>query len=444
MSIKEKKNRPDSVDIQEFLTFIKKSPTAFHAVLSIKEVLIKKGYEELKENKPWSLKSGGKYFIIKGGSTLALFIMPKLKISGCLLFASHTDSPGLKIKPNPDFTLHDIAMVGSEIYGAPLYTSWLNRDLGIAGEVIYENKKGDVVKEVVTIDDSPLVIPQLAIHIDREVNEKGLILNPQEHLAALAGPSGNKEEPFLKTLLIKKLKAKEILSFDLFLYPLDEPRLVGIDQSLISSYRLDNLASVWASLKAFEEETASKDLLKAALFYDHEEFGSRSSLGADSPFLNELLERIFHVQKSTLEEFLIFKANSLIASLDLAHSIHPNYPLKHEPRHPLALNKGVVVKNNANGKYATSSRSAALIAHLCNKHNISLQRYVGRSDIPSGSTVGPILASISGIKTVDIGLSELSMHSARELMGSLDLNYLYELIKVMLKDENAYHICHIE
>ena len=324
MSIKAKKKKTDSVDIKEFLTFIKKSPTAFHAVLSIREVLLKKGFEELKENKPWPLQSGGKYFVIKGGSTLALFIMPRSKISSSLIFASHTDSPGLKIKPNPDFILNDMAMVGSEIYGGPLYTSWLNRDLGIAGEVIYENKNGQVLKEVITLDQIPLVIPQLAIHIDREVNEKGLVLNPQEHLAAFAGLNIHKDKPFLKTLLLSKLKAKEILSFDLFLYPLDEPRLVGIDQSLISSYRLDNLASVWTSLKAFEEETASKDLLKVALFFDHEEFGSRSSIGADSPFLNELLERIFSIEKSSLEEFLIFKANSLIASLDLAHSIHPN------------------------------------------------------------------------------------------------------------------------
>lgn len=444
MSKKLKIPSKNSINTQDFLSFIKESPTSFHAVASIKEILMKQGFKELKESNPWSLKKGGKYFFIKGGSTLATFIIPENKITSSLIIASHVDSPGLKVKPNPDFTFNNMAMISSEIYGGPLYSSWLNRDLAIAGEVVFINAKNEVEKKLINMTDTAFVIPQLAIHIDREVNEKGLVVNPQEHLAAFAGILEKDDKPFLKNLLLEKLKAKELLSFDLFLYPLEEPRFIGINQEFISSYRLDNLASVWASLKAFENQSASDDKLKLCIFFDHEEFGSRSSIGADSPFINELLERILFNFNQNVEDFFIFKSNSLIASVDLAHSIHPNYPLKHEPRHPLTLNGGVVLKNHANGKYATSCRSAALIAFLCKKNNIELQRYVGRSDIPSGSTVGPICASNVGIKTVDLGLSQLSMHSARELMGRLDIEHLYKLLNALLTDEHAYNICHIQ
>jgi aspartyl aminopeptidase len=444
MSNKSKNSSKSSINSQEFLDFIKESPTSFHAVFSLKQSLLKQGFTELKENTKWEVKKSGKYFTIKDDSTLIAFIVPEKKMTGSLTVASHVDSPGLKIKPNPDFNVNNMAMVASEIYGGPLYASWLNRDLAIGGQVVFTDSKNNITKKLIKITDTPLVIPQLAIHIDREVNEKGLILNPQEHLIALAGFQEKEDKPFLKTLLLKTLKAKEILSFDLFLYPLEEPRFVGIDHSLISSYRIDNLASVWASLKAFEVQVPAKELLKVAVFFDHEEFGSRSHVGADSPLLNEFFQRIVNSQTHDVEDFLIFKSNSLIASCDLAHSVHPNYPQKHEPRHPLMLNGGIVLKNHANGKYATNCKSAALIAYLCEKNHIPLQRYVGRSDIASGSTVGPICASSLGIKTVDLGLSQLSMHSARELMGKDDVEYLAQLLNALLADENAYNLCHLK
>jgi aspartyl aminopeptidase len=432
-------------DHKNFFSFLKKSPSAFHAVKTLKQELTQAGFEEIFENNPWNLKEGKKYFTTKGSSTLIAFIMPNKAIKSSITIASHVDSPSLKLKPNADYVANNMAMLGTEIYGGPLYSSWLNRDLGIAGEVSFINKDNKIQRELIDISDTPFIIPQLAIHIDREVNEKGLVLNPQEHLNAIAGfQEEGDEKPFLKTLLLNELKAKEILSFDLFFYPLEEPRLAGKDLSLISAFKIDNLASVYCSLIALKNATASQDHLKLSFFFDHEEFGSKSNLGADSDIVGETLSRIYMDKTKSIEDFLIFKAQSLLASIDLSHAVHPNYLNKHEPRHGLKLNGGVIIKSNANGKYATSSRSASLIAYLCTKHHIPLQRFVGRSDIPCGSTVGPHLAATTGIKTVDLGLSQLSMHSTRELMGKDDMQYLTHLLNELLNDEASYHLCNLD
>lgn len=420
----------------DFLSFLESSPTSFHATETITNKLKKTGFEELKESALWKLKAGGKYFVTRGGSSLSAFILPKQKVESAIIQASHTDSPSFKLKPNCDFISNNMAMLGVEVYGGPLLTSWLNRDLGIGGEVSFLNGKEEITHELVLFKDHPCTIPQLAIHLDREVNEKGLILNRQEHLAALLGPSTEKEEPYLHRLLKKTLKTKEILGYDLFLFPLEKPRIIGKDLDLISAYRLDNLASAHASLNAISETTSSKNQVKMAIFWDHEEIGSRTALGAESPFLSDTLQRL---SSFSHEAFCVFKSQSLCISIDLSHAVHPNYPMKHEPKHPLFLNGGLVIKTNASGKYASSARSSALIALLCKKHKIPLQRFVCRSDIPSGSTVGPATASVSGIRTVDVGLAELSMHSCRELMGAKDHIYLCEFLRAVYHDDS----CHI-
>lgn len=444
-----KKSAPPKINdslsfAKEFLQFIKESPTSAHCAKTLKNRLLQEQFSELKESESWHLQPNSKYFVCREGKTVAAFITPKKELTAAKIVASHTDSPALKVKPCPDFKVEGFSMLGLEVYGAPLYSSWLNRELIMGGEVIYRTKEKKLKCETITLEELSLIIAQLAIHIDREVNEKGLVLNPQEHLAAIVATGKESATFSLKEYLKKELQAEEIISFDLFVYPKEEGALAGLSQSLISSYRLDNLASVFTSLKALLKKSATRSTLNLAVFFDHEEFGSKSSYGAGSPFLEDILNRIHLSFNKDRDHYYIFKNKSLIISLDLAHAVHPNYLSKHEPRHLLHLNQGLVIKTNPNGKYATSPRSSLYIHEMACQLNIPLQQYVGRSDIPSGSTVGPICASQTGIATVDMGLAELSMHSARELMGREDLYLLYQFLEAIIEDEKTYYLCHVE
>lgn len=411
--------------IKDFCTFLENSPTALHAVESAKNHL--QGFFELKEEEDWPLKPDGRYFCVREGSLIA-FILPSKKISSALILASHTDSPSFKIKPNGEFEKEGMRMLGLEIYGAPLLTSWLNRELGIAGKVLYLDKKGDIKEALVNIKNSPCIIPQVAIHLDREVNEKGLVLNKQEHLAALASLSKDKE--YLLPLLKKLLPIKTLLSHDLFLYPLEKPGEFG---DLFASYRLDSLASVFTGLQAFSHAKPSSTELRMLALFDQEEIGSGTSTGAQSPFFSHIFERICPSRESLLKII----PNSLSVSIDLGHAVHPNYPEKHDSQHKPILGSGVLIKTHAQKKYATDVKSIKRILEALHDKKIPYAIVSGRNDIPSGSTIGPILASSTGIPTIDIGIGQLSMHSARELIASADLKALYALLKELLSRQLA-------
>lgn len=423
--------------IASLLSFLNNSPTAWHAVHNGVKELQKEGFKELKENEPWKLQAGGRYFVTRNGSSLCAFVLPKKNPSSIHLAAAHTDSPGFKLKPQAEFIKDNMVMLGVEVYGAPLLTSWLNRDLGIAGRVIFKNKQSAIQEELVDINFAPVVIPQLAIHIDRNVNENGLVLNKQTHLAALAAiesPSKQKRTPLLQRLLKQALPSiKDILSFDLFLYPLEPARLLGASQELIASYRIDNLTSMHAILEAAKgAKAASSSLIKMAVFWDHEEIGSGSAQGAHSPFIPHVIERIAIAMGLSREEYLRLFHNSLCLSADLTHAIHPSYSDKHEPQHQVLLNQGIAIKSNAQQRYASDARSSATIISLCHQHKIPLQMYVGRGDIACGTTVGPIHATSTGMPTVDVGCPQLSMHGCRELMGTQDHLSLCQLMKAFL------------
>ncbi len=422
--------------ILSFLGFLNESPTAWHAVASLKKLFKEKGYEELKENQIWVVKPGGHYFVIRNGSALCAFVIPKKKALGFRIATSHTDSPALKLKPNAEYYKENMVMMGVEVYGAPLLTSWLNRDLGIAGRIVYLDSQGDRQEALVNLNDHPLVIPQLAIHLDRNVNEEGLKLNKQEHLSALAAldPSPEKKTgTYLEKILKEKVALTQLLATDLFLYPLEPARLVGYNEQMIASYRIDSLASVYASVEGLcaAEESSSIQLVA---FTDHEEVGSSSAQGADSPFLSQVLERISIGLKLSREEYFCLLNQSLCASIDLGHALHPNYAERHDPRHSPLLGKGVITKFNAQQRYATDAYSSGIIAELCQRLKIPLQAFVSRNDIPCGSTVGPIQASLTGIPTVDIGCAQLSMHSSRELFSSDDYLAMCQLVKEFFKD----------
>ncbi|CAF24214.1 M18 family aminopeptidase [Candidatus Protochlamydia amoebophila] len=422
--------------LNDLLSYLNNAPTPWHAVEEACQRLSKHGYTELKENEKWELKLGHSYYIKHHQTTLCVFTLPKNSPTRVRLLASHTDSPGFKLKPQAEIRRHSMILLGVEIYGSPLLNSWLNRDLGIAGHIIYKNKNNQPENCLVQLDSFPVVIPQLAIHLDREVNEKGLLLNKQEHLNALAAlekdiPTG---QTYLETILKKQIDFQELLTFDLFLYPLDKARFVGFENQFISSYRIDSLASVHAALSALiETATPLENDIKMAIFWNHEEVGSHTSQGAESPFFHQTLERILLNLNCSKEDFFRLLNQSHCTSIDLAHALHPNYLDKHDGMHQPKLGQGVIIKNNAQQRYASTATSSIPIHLAAGIEQIPLQHFVSRNDMPCGSTIGPLQACTAGISTVDIGCGELSMHSCRELMASEDYIHLLNLLKVILK-----------
>jgi aspartyl aminopeptidase len=401
--------------MHKFLDFLNLSPTAWQAVEQCSKKLKAQGFEELAESSPWDLQPGGRYFTIRGGASIAAWIQPEGVTDKCIIAAAHTDSPSLKLKPHCEHVREGLTMLGVEVYGGPLLNSWLNRDLGIAGQISFVDSSGSVRTESIVIDDAPVTIPQLAIHLDREVTSQGLKLNKQDHLNAVAGLAGD------KLFLEKVLGGKKLLAHDLFLYPLEKARLMG---DLVASYRIDNLSSTFCCLEGLAEQDPSPSTLKVFFSWDHEEIGSGTDRGASSPFAMHTLERIVG-----REHLLRIIPSSLSLSCDSAHAVHPNYIERHEVSHRPRLGKGPVIKWNSQRRYATDAHTAGTISKVAEDHNLPLQQFVVRSDIACGSTIGPLHSTATGIPTVDIGIPQLSMHGARELAALKDIDTLSHLIK---------------
>jgi len=421
--------------LTDFKAFLDSSPTSWHAVEQLGNRFAMQDFSPLSENEKWQLEPGKNYFFTRGGA-LCAFSLPESTPNRALIVTSHTDSPSLKIKPKPTFHKENMALLGVEVYGSPLINSWLNRDLGIAGRIVITNGNDEPEERLVFVDDAPLFIPQLAIHLDKDVNEKGLILNKQEHLCPVLGLEKTSDNPLaaLEKLLRRHLSFHSLLSFDLFLAPLEQARFMGCEGEMLASSRLDNLAGVHASATALAGCTrSSENCLRIALFLDNEEIGSHTKEGAGSPLLSDVLKRIALALKIDEEEQILIKNNSLCVSVDMAHALNPNFMQKYDPNHQPLLGKGIVLKHNADHKYATNARSSAVIVSACHELNLSLQNFVSRADMPCGSTVGPIIAHTEGINTVDIGCPQLSMHSIREVMACQDyldmsrlLNFLFQ------------------
>jgi aspartyl aminopeptidase len=420
--------------IADLLSFLDASPTAWHAVSEASKRLKQQGFQELKEEDSWMLTPGGRYHVTRNGSSLCAFTLPRGNPNSATILASHTDSPALKLKPYPEIRKQNMILFGVEVYGSPLLSSWLNRDLGLAGRVIYSDDKGHLRESLVTLNKHSLIIPQLAIHLDRDANEKGLILNKQDHLSVLAAiDQGNTSGSYLERLLKELIPLETLIRFELFLYPLEHARLIGWEGQMISSYRIDSLASVQAALTAFlQMEIEAENHINMIVFWDNEEVGSSTSQGAGSPFLPETLERITLALKKNREEYFRLLRRSLCVSIDLAHAWHPNYPEKHDAQHQPLMGKGVVLKTNAQQRYASDGRLFALLDAAAKKAGVNLQTFVSRNDIIAGSTIGPIQATLTGIPTVDIGSGQLSMHSSRELTSCQDHLSMISLLKSIL------------
>lgn len=415
---------------QDFFHFLECSPSVYHASRKIKEKLLENDFFPLSENEPWKLELGKEYFVEREDCLLAAFRMPLKKPSHAVILASHIDSPALKLKPRPEHKKEGICCFTSESYGAPILHTWFDRDLAIAGRIIVETKEGKCLSKIVHLDDYPLIIPSLAIHLDRGQNEKGFTFKKQEHLRAIYSLSSKQND--LIFWLKKHHPFHKLLSFDLFLVPLEKPSFIGFENEMIASYRIDNLSSGFASLCALLESKASEEKVQMALFWDSEEIGSKTFTGADSHFNDQVLERICLSCKMTKEEFFQLKADSLCLSIDVAHSLHPNYPDKYDPDNSPVLGEGPIVKYSP--KYATSAASAAAVALLAEQYTVPLQDYASRSDLSGGSTVGAIMAASLGIQTVDIGIGCWGMHSIRETMATQDLVWLTSLLKAALKE----------
>jgi aspartyl aminopeptidase len=402
--------------------FLDASPSPFHACAEAAERLETAGFQALDEVAGWPTEPG-RHYIIRGGSLVA---WSTEQASGPTtpfrVVGAHTDSPNLRVKPQPDLVKAGWQMIGVETYGGPLLNSWLDRDLGVSGRVAVRSS-GGVGTQLVKIDEPILRVPQLAIHLDRGIREDGLKLDRQLHMAPLWG-LGASPADFLGYVGDDiGVERADILGFDLMTHDLTPARRVGRDRDLVASARLDNLATSYAGvralLRAVDQSAATIPLL---VLFDHEEIGSTSERGAQSPLLLDVLERIVLGAGGDRSALLRAIAGSVCASGDMGHATHPNYADRHEPQHHVAMNGGPVLKINTNLRYATDAVGAAAFALACEQADVPYQAFVNRSDLPCGSTIGPMTAARLGMTTVDFGAPTLAMHSTRELCGAHDMD----------------------
>lgn len=394
--------------------FIDASPSPFHACLTAARRLTADGFVELSEADAWP--TAGRHFVVRAGSLVAWQSGADAGVPFRIVGA-HTDSPNLRVKQHPDRFVVGWQMVALQPYGGAWLNSWLDRDLGISGRLSVRSGVR-VEHRLIRIDEPILRVPQLAIHLSDD--RKGVALDPQRHVNAVFG-TGDGERSFLGFVAERDAVAvDDVLGFDLMTHDLTPSRVVGVDGDLVSAPRLDNQATCYAGLEAFLAVAPASHVPVLALF-DHEEVGSQSDHGAQSELLLTVLERITLAEGGSREDFLRRLSGSMVASGDMAHATHPNYPERHEPSHLIEVNAGPVLKVQPNLRYATDGRTAAAFALACDQAGVPLQRYEHRADLPCGSTIGPMTAARTGIPTVDVGAPQLAMHSARELMGADDV-----------------------
>ncbi len=416
------------------LDFIQQSPTPFHAVQNMVNMLENAGFQRLDEQSAWFMQEKqvqGRYFVTRNDSSIVAFdIKQPLLKQGIRMVGAHTDSPCLKVKPNPELVRQGYLQLGVEVYGGALLNPWFDRDLSLAGRVSYVDESGNIAHQLVDWKQPIAVIPSLAIHLDREANDKRSI-NKQQHLPPVLMRVSD-DNTCLNDLLLEQLKkessnesnkAVSVLDYELSFYDVQPPAIVGLNDDFISSARLDNLLSCYTGLMALIDDGNEQNTLLVC--NDHEEVGSVSAAGAQGNFLESVLQRL----TGNNEAFSRFMASSVMISVDNAHAIHPNFSDKHEPNHGPIINDGPVIKINANQRYASNSQTSAMFKQWCAKADVPVQSFVVRSDMACGSTIGPITANNLGVRTVDVGVPTLGMHSIRELAGTKDAAYLYRVLR---------------
>lgn len=404
--------------IEDLLQYIDASPSPFHAVAETAFRLEAAGYRRLHEEDRWEVGRGEKVFVVRGGGSLGAFHLgtDAPAEGGFRLVGAHTDSPNLRVKPNPERARAGTVQLGLEPYGGVLLHTWLDRDLSLAGRILLR----DGSNALVNLERPLMRIPSLAIHLNREVNKTGLVLNAQKHMSPIAmlGDADAFGLPALLASAIDGVKLDDVAAWDLMAYDVQPAALGGVSDEFIYAARIDNLASCHAALMALLSNGADAGITRGIVLYDHEEVGSRSAQGAASDFVRGTLMRLCG---SHTEDYHRAIARSFLVSADLAHAVHPNYADRHEPEHRPALGGGPVVKINVNQSYATDGESWARFEGWAREADVTTQRYVVRSDLGCGSTIGPITASELGIRTVDVGNPMLSMHSCREMTAAADV-----------------------
>lgn len=413
-------------ETHDLLRFVDASPSPYHAAATVAERLERAGLARIDPSEPWPA-TAGRGLVVEGGAVIA-WSAPEGSgpATPFRLVGAHTDSPNLRVKARPDVGRAGWRQLGVEVYGGALVNSWLDRDLGISGRVAVRDPDAPSGhREVLVKVDRPLLrVPQLAIHLDREINEKGLLLNKQQHLVPVWGLGARRPGELVELVAAEADVAwHEILGWDLMLHDLTPSTVGGVSDELIFAPRLDNLLSCHAGTTALERHVAAPDQGRSVAvlcLFDHEEVGSTSATGAAGSLLARVLEQSVLARGGTRDDFLRALAGSLCASADMAHATHPNYAERHEPDHLISLDGGPVIKINANQRYASEAGSVAAFQLACDEAEVPTQRYIHRTDLACGSTIGPITAAGLGIPTVDVGVAQLSMHSAREVASSTE------------------------
>ena len=417
---------------RELMDFLAASPTPFHAVHEMTRRLAEAGFRHRPETDPWRLEPGGRYFTTRNDSSIIAWTVPArsaLPDAGLRMVGAHTDSPCLKVKPQPELDKNGYLQLGVEVYGGALLNPWFDRDLSLAGRVSYLDRGGALAHDLVDFKEPVAVIPSLAIHLDREANESRAI-NAQTYLPPVLGGRGGDFD--LKTLLRQRLEADagaevgQVLDHELVLYDTQKPAFVGLAQEFIASARLDNLLSCFTGLRALLDAGGEAGALLVC--NDHEEVGSTTASGARGPMLTQMLERLLPVPEDRNRAL----SRSMLISADNAHGVHPNFAARHDGNHGPLLNRGPVIKINANQRYATNSETAAAFRRLAADEGVPVQTFVVRSDMACGSTIGPLAAAETGVRTVDVGVPQWAMHSIRELAGTADAFNLSRVLRRFL------------
>jgi len=426
---------------RDLMAFIDASPTPYHAVEEAVRRLSRAGFAPLREQDAWQLTPGMRGYVVRGGSSIAAVIVGEAPAheAGFLLVGAHTDSPNLRVRPLPDVRAYGYRQLAVEPYGGLLQSTWMDRDLSIAGRVVVADDAagGDGGRtHLVDWKRTLLRIPNVAIHLNRTVNSDGLKLNPQTQMVPVMGLSAAGEDLDFPELLAARLReqginasAEAIVGHDLCLYDVQPAALAGLHDELLLAGRLDNLASCHAAIEALCAAREPRPQTRGVVLYDHEEVGSKSARGAGGPFLHELLARLAAAGGEHGHDALARAvARSLLISADMAHGVHPNYPDKHEPAHRPVLGQGPVIKTNVAQSYATDAETSARFALLCRRVGVTPQHFVSRSDQTCGSTIGPITAGRIGLRTVDVGSPLLSMHSVREMAAVADVDAMVRVL----------------
>ena len=425
--------------VQHLLDFIDASPSPWHVIKSVEAQLASFNFKKLDETLSWSLESGGRYYVVRDESSVIIFVLGQKPLveTGFKMIGAHTDSPGLRIKPNAATGVDGLLRLGVEIYGGPILATFTDRDLSLAGRVNYKDTNNNIVSALINFDRPLLRLPNLAIHMNRMVNEEGLTLHKQNELPLILSALAQECLPqtYFSELLQEQsaCEAERILSWDLAVYDTQKGAFWGAENEFYADSQLDNLASCHAALQGLLDDTVlENEATLVCAFFDHEEIGSESNKGADGSFLGDVLKRISLVTENNKEDFTRALAKSFMVSADMAHAYQPNFPLAYDPDHKVFVNKGPVIKVNANQRYSTESVSQAMFVDWCEQAGVPYQKYSHRSDLACGSTIGPITSARLGIRSVDVGNPVWAMHSIRESAGVLDHGYMIKVMKQFL------------